>query len=64
MSRSNLIDLDLIIVRLTEMAVLVKGDEEADAVWLPLSQVETDGVAGSVGVVTMPYWLAQERGLI
>lgn len=64
MTRSNIIDLDLIIVRLTDKAALVKDTEDADAIWLPLSQIELDGNPGSVGTVSLPDWLAQERGLI
>ncbi|UWQ30218.1 hypothetical protein [Leisingera sp. M523] len=64
MTHSNIIDLDLIIVRLTDKAALVKGAEDADAIWLPLSQIELDGEPGAVGTVSLPDWMAQERGLI
>lgn len=64
MSRSNLVDVEVIIVHQTDKAVLVKSDEEADGVWLPLSQCEVDAEPGSVGEVTLPDWLATERGLV
>lgn len=64
MSRSNLVDVEVIIVHQTDKAVLVKSDEEADGVWLPLSQCEVDGEPGSVGGVTLPDWLATEKELI
>ena len=64
MSRSNLVDVEVIIVHQTAKAVLVKPDEEADGVWLPLSQCEVYGGSGSVGEVTLPDWLATDKGLI
>ena len=64
MSRSNLVDVDVIIVHQADKAVLVKTDEEADGVWLPLSQCEIYGSSGSVGKVTLPDWLATKKGLI
>lgn len=59
--KSNIVDVDVIVVHQTEKAVLVKTDEGGEGVWLPLSQVELDEAAG---VVTLPEWLALERGLI
>lgn len=50
----------------TEKALLVSdtGNED-DAVWLPKSQIEIEniGEANSV-VVTLPEWLAHDKGLI
>lgn len=60
----KLIDLSVIIVHQTDRAVLVKDAEDAGAIWLPLSLVEVDGEPGELGEVTMPEWLAQEKGLI
>lgn len=62
--KSNIIDVEAIIVHRTDKAVLVKADEAADGVWLPLSQVEVDGEPGGIGTITLPEWLATERGLI
>lgn len=64
MPRPSLIDLSVIIVHRTAKAVLVKDTEDAEPVWLPLSQVEVDGEPGTVGEVTLPEWLATEKGLI
>jgi hypothetical protein len=64
MNRRTLIDLSVIIVRRTEKAVLVKDAEGAKPVWLPLAQVEVEGEVGAVGEITLPEWLAQEKGLI
>lgn len=61
MTKSNVVDIDVIIVHQTERAVLVKESDGAEGVWLPLSQVEVDTADG---VVTLPEWLALEKGLI
>ena len=57
---SNLIDITMQIFAETPKAVLASdtGDKK-DAVWLPRSQIEIDG-----DTITMPEWLAQEKGLI
>lgn len=60
----RLTDLTVLIKHQTEKAVLVAETEDDDGVWLPLSQVEVDGDVGSIGTVTLPEWLALERGLI
>ena len=59
---SPLLDLDVILVHTTDRAALVKEDEEAEGVWLPLSQIEIDG-DGDTCTVTLPEWLAIEKGL-
>lgn len=77
--RSNLTDLDMVLHHQTKDAVLVSDTgEEARAVWLPKSQIEfarLDKNSGAVKkdgqrtvlpvvTVTMPEWLAKEKGLI
>ena len=51
----------------TDKAILVSdtGDKE-DAVWLPFSQIEMEPVPGKSGFleITLPVWLAQDKGLI
>lgn len=64
MPHLSLISFNVLIVHRTDKAVLVKDAEDAAPVWLPLSQVEVDGEPGAVGEVTLPEWLAQEKGLI
>lgn len=64
MTRSNIIDLAVIIVHRTDKAVRVKDAEDSEPVWLPLSQVEVEGEVGQIGEITLPDWLAQEKGLI
>ena len=64
--KSNLIDIFGRVHAETERAVRFSetGDDK-DAVWLPRSQIEIEPAskAGYV-TVTMPEWLAQEKGLI
>lgn len=64
--KSDLIDLTLKLHHATERAVLVSESEDRDkAVWLPLSQIEvTETKKSGVVEVTLPEWLAKERGFI
>lgn len=63
--KSNIIDIDVEITARTGKAILVHTGDKEEAVWLPLSQVEVSasGFAG-IETVTLPEWLAEERGLI
>jgi len=60
---TGLVDIEMIELRRTAKAVLVKEEELADPVWLPLSQVEIDGDGLRAVTVTLPEWLAIEKGL-
>lgn len=62
--KSNVMDIEVIISHMTDRAVLVKEYEQDSGTWLPLSQVEVDGDVGEYGVVTIPEWLALDKGLI
>lgn len=64
--RSNIIDVDVQLLRETEKAVQVSAlGISAEAVWLPRSQIEISRAAtATLYVVTLPEWLAQEKGLI
>ncbi len=67
--RSDLVDLLLFEHHRTAAAVLVSDDgEEKSAVWLPLSQVEIEAKPGRPGgrevLVTLPQWLATDKGLV
>lgn len=62
--RSNLVDLDVEIRRVTRHEdgapnayLLYDGSRE---VWVPASEVEDN----SDGTVTMPLWLATDKGLV
>jgi len=67
---SDLIDLTLQKHAETKLAILVSDDGEAkNAVWLPLSQIEVAAVAGTgaakgLVLVTLPEWLATDKGLV
>lgn len=60
--KSNVVDVEVKLHHQTERAILVSDDgDKANAVWLPLSQIEWDEADG---IVTMPEWLATEKGFI
>jgi len=62
--RSDVSDYTLLGVHHTDAAVLVKQHEMAEGVWLPKSQVELDHEGTGLCVVTVPAWLATEKGLV
>ena len=63
--KSDLIDMALQLHARTERAVLVSDDGDKEkAVWLPLSQVEVLPLKHGTIAVTMPEWLALDKGLI
>lgn len=65
--RSNLIDIEVIIVRdePADKAIKVRVDEDASAVWLPRSMIEIapSNKAGRA-TVTMEEGFATEKGLV
>ena len=65
MSRNDMIDISCTIVRDedTDMAILV--DDGEVEVWLPRSQIEyTAPDQKGITVVSLPEWLAEDRGLL
>ena len=63
--KSNIIDIDVEVTARTEKAVLVHTGVKDNAVWLPLSQVEISPTGfGGIETVTLPEWLALDKGLI
>ena len=65
MSKSDLIDLTLQKHHETPKAILVSDDGDKNrAVWLPLSQVEVVEKGQGIVEVTVPEWLAKDKGLI
>ena len=63
--KSNIIDIDVEVTARTEKAVLVHIGVKDNAVWLPLSQVEISPTGfGGIETVTLPEWLALDKGLI
>jgi hypothetical protein len=62
---SDLVDLTLQLHAETEMAILVSDDgDKARAIWLPLSRCEIERKSAGVVIVTLPEWLATQRGLV
>ncbi len=61
MSKSDLIDLAVVIIRETDKAYGVTEDEDGEIIWLPKSQVEWDEDSTTMA---MPEWLAKDKGLI
>jgi hypothetical protein len=58
------VDILMSIHRKTDSAILASDDGDRDnAVWLPLSQIEMVS-KGQWVEVTMPEWLAKDKGLI
>lgn len=64
--RSNIVDVEVQLLRETEKAVQVSPvGTSAEAVWLPRSQIEiAPAERGTLHIVTLPDWLANEKGLI
>lgn len=56
-------EIEAFILRKTADGVLIRQEDSEEEVWLPLSQVELDDEDASFTTVTMPEWLAIERGL-
>lgn len=70
MTRSDLVDLTLTVHHETDAAILASDDGvEKTATWLPKSQVEIERFGPErpgeyEAVITLPTWLAQNKGLI
>jgi hypothetical protein len=64
--RSDILDIDVHVVARTEKAVRVHQGDEDSAVWVPLSQVEIEPHQSMqrVYVLSLPQWLAEEKGLV
>lgn len=65
MPKSDLIDLTMQLHHETPKALLVSDDGDKDkAVWLPLSQIEIERKSDGIVIVTLPEWLATDKGLV
>lgn len=72
--KSDLIDISVMLRHETQYAYLVadgrteikKGDTAPSElrIWVPKSQCELDIVGKSSGILTLPEWLALEKGFI
>ena len=58
--------IEVMLKHTSERAILVcdQGDGSSEGVWLPKSQVSGWEEVGNICTVTMPEWLAIERGLV
>lgn len=61
--KSNLVDVELNIHAETAKAIAV-SDDGSTYIWLPKSQIEYVEKGQSIIEVTMPEWLALEKGFI
>jgi len=66
MSRSDLIDLTVTIHAQTPAAIMISDDGEREhACWVPLAHTEINTRQPSgIAEITLPQWLARDRGLI
>jgi hypothetical protein len=65
MSRDELIEIDGAIEARTDQAVLFHTGDKSQAVWLPRSRIQIDDTGiPEIFTVTMPEWMAVDRGLI
>ena len=63
--KSDIIDIEMTLHAKTGRAVLASSDgSKLNAVWLPLSQIELETAHAGQAVVTLPEWLAIEKGLV
>lgn len=61
--KSDPVDIACNVRHATDKAILV--DDGINTVWLPKSKVEVDPAPdGRSSIVTMPEWLAKEKGLL
>lgn len=63
--RSNLVDIDVVLRRETDLAYGFANPNGSAIIWVPKSQCEFEGgdLPSCKGVVTMEDWKATEKGL-
>lgn len=63
---SHYVALDVIALRRTDKALLIKDHEgrEPATVWLPLAQITINSERDGIANISVPRWLAQKKGLI
>lgn len=63
--KSDLVDICAIVRHRTDRGVLIIHAEEKAPVWLPLAHVElAANEDGRTHTVTVPQWLAEEKGIV
>lgn len=65
-SKSDLVDLDLLLCGQTPLAIGVRADDKPGGkyTWLPKSQCEYTITSRGKVKVTLPSWLARDKGLV
>lgn len=63
--KSDLVDINVKLLHKTESAILITLDGETK-IWLPRSLIEFEEDKEGIGwtLITLPEWLALEKGLI
>jgi len=63
--KSYVVDVEVSLHAETEKAWKVSdtGSKE-DAVWVPKSETEIEDIGGGVHMLTLPFWMAHDRGLV
>lgn len=62
---SDLVEITVQVHHKTDKAILVSDSgERVTAVWLPLSQIEVEMKDHAIAEITLPEWLAMDKGLI
>ena len=66
MTHNDTVDIEVTLHAETALAILVSDDgDEDNAVWLPKSQIEySPRIQGDIINLTIPEWLATDKGLI
>lgn len=68
MGASDLVDLTLMLRHDTKPAAIAVSDPakpQSEWIWLPRSQIEIEHKGrGGIVIVTMPLWLAKDKGLV
>ena len=63
--KSTVVDIDVKVHARTDRGIRVSTTgQQIDAEWLPLSQIEVEMKQGGLAVVTLPEWLALDKGMI
>ena len=64
--RSDLVDLTLTLRKDKPLAIAVTDPAKPGAawIWLPKSKIEYQMTSPTVAIVSMPQWLALEKGLV
>lgn len=66
-TKSDLVDLTLLLQSERPLSIAVRDPAKgacAPFIWLPKSQIEYEKKSASIVVVSMPQWLAKEKGFV